>query len=103
MFVVSPVTASSNESARGISMSAPFCGAGRGGSFSDFPPPNSSEKMSRKDDPPEEAFALSPQSKPSKSKGAPARPAPPGAPLPGAPWPRAAASASCSEYWPKRS
>src|SRR5919199_2238452 len=79
MFVVSPVTASSNERASGISMSSPFCGAGRGGSFSCRPPPKSSEKMSRKLDPPPpedeaEVFTLL-QSKPAKSKGTP-RPAP---------------------------
>src|SRR5215212_5730439 len=50
MFVVRPVTASSNESASGISMSAPFCGIGRGGSFSALPPPKSSEKISRKEE-----------------------------------------------------
>src|ERR1044071_3073041 len=80
MFVVRPVTASSNESASGISMSAPFCGTGRGGSFSAFPPPNSSEKMSRNEDPPpvEEEVVVFPQSKPAKSKGTP----PPRAPAP---------------------
>src|SRR5919205_2393134 len=66
MLVVRPWTASSNVSASGISMSAPFCGTGRGGSFSAFPPPNSSEKISRNDDPPpaDGAPAL-PQSNPS--------------------------------------
>src|SRR5919107_2415375 len=55
MFVVIPVTPSSNESASGISMSAPFCGIGRGGSFSFELPPNRSAKMSRKlDEPPED-------------------------------------------------
>src|SRR5919199_3811460 len=92
MLVVSPVTASSNESASGISMSAPFFGMGRGGSFSWRPPPKSSEKMSRKLDPPppeEEAEGLTLlQSKPAKSKGTPRpAPSPPAAP-------RAAASAS---------
>src|SRR4030095_7076381 len=97
-FVVSPLIASSKESDRGISMSAPRCGCGRGGSFSfALPPPNRSAKMSRKlllpllplVEPP-------PQSKPVKSK--------PGAVLPvEGPAPRAAASARLSEYWPKRS
>src|SRR5829696_8469513 len=103
MFVVSPVTPSSNESASGISMSAPFCGIGRGGSFSAFPPPNSSEKMSRNEEPPpvEEEVVVLPQSKPVKSKGTPPPRAP--APPPGPDAPRAAASASWSEYDPKRS
>src|ERR671921_1109893 len=39
MFVVIPVTASSNESASGISMSSPLRGIGRGGSFSLALPP----------------------------------------------------------------
>src|ERR1043165_5037425 len=67
MFVVSPVIASSNESARGISMSAPFFGIGRGGSFPALPPPNNSEKMWRKDEPPPEEVEDEPavlQSKP---------------------------------------
>ncbi len=104
MFVVRPVTASSNESASGISMSAPFCGIGRGGSFSAFPPPNRSEKMSRNEEPPPavEEVAVLPQSKPAKSKGTPAPPRAP-APPPGPVAPRAAASASWSEYDPKRS
>src|SRR5256714_296658 len=103
MFVVRPVTASSNESARGISMSSPFFGIGRGGSLSALPPPpKSSEKMSRKLEPPpaDEAVELVPQSKPAKSNGTP-RPAPAAPPPPAGP--RAAASASVSEYWPKRS
>src|SRR5215212_6710275 len=105
MFVVSPVTASSNESASGISMSAPFCGIGRGGSFSCLPPPNSSEKISRKEElPPPPAVEDEPaevlQSKPVKSNGAP-RPAPAAPPAPGPVAPRAAASASWSEYCPK--
>ena len=49
MFVVNPLIASSNERLSGISMSAPRCGCGRGGSFSLVaPPPNRSAKMSRK-------------------------------------------------------
>src|SRR5206468_10961224 len=45
MFVVRPLIASSNESAKGISISAPFCGCGRGGSFSfAAPPPKRSAK-----------------------------------------------------------
>jgi hypothetical protein len=103
MFVVSPVTASSNERASGISMSSPLRGMGRGGSFSCLPPPKSSEKMSRKLEPPppeDEAEVLTLlQSKPAKSKGTPPRPAP----SPPGVAPRAAASANCSEYWPKRS
>src|SRR5919107_4291265 len=98
MFVVIPVTASSNESASGISMSAPFCGIGRGGSFSRALPPKRSEKMSRKDEPPPDdappAEVL--QSKPAKSNGGDVRPPPPPpAPKPPAS-PRAAASAGVS-------
>src|SRR5918997_937501 len=81
MFVVRPVTDSSKERASGISMSAPRCGMGRGGSRSSLPPPKRSAKMSRKDDPPppeEVDEEEAPQSKPVKSKGGePARPAPP--------------------------
>src|SRR3712207_6131422 len=71
MLVVMPRTASSKESASGISISAPLTGCGRGGSRSAFPPPpKRSAKMSRKLVPPppvDEEDAL-PQSKPSKSK-----------------------------------
>src|ERR1041384_2464751 len=73
MFVVIPLIASSNESASGISMSAPRCGIGRGGSFSCLPPPNKSAKMSRKlETPPPDAplVVVLPQSKPVKSNGA---------------------------------
>src|SRR6185295_14910080 len=48
MFVVKPLIASSNERLSGISMSAPRCGCGRGGSLSFAAPPNRSAKMSRK-------------------------------------------------------
>src|SRR6266496_3248984 len=71
MFVVSPLIASSNDSASGISMSAPRCGWGRGGSCSlVLPPPNKSEKISRKLLPPPvlEPVEALPQSKPVKSK-----------------------------------
>src|SRR6185503_3939848 len=69
MFVVNPLIASSNERLRGISMSAPLCGCGRGGSFSfAAPPPNKSAKMSRKLLPPPEEVELPPQSNPVKSK-----------------------------------
>src|SRR5207237_9303587 len=85
MLVVMPLTASSNESASGISMSAPRCGIGRGSSFSCLPPPNRSAKMSRKLDPPPlvvlPAPPALPQSKPVKSNGALRLPAPP-APAP---------------------
>src|ERR1044071_5769198 len=66
MFVVNPLIASSNERLRGISMSAPLCGCGRGGSFSfTAPPPNKSAKMSRKLlPPPDEVELLPPQSNP---------------------------------------
>src|ERR1044071_7746783 len=100
MFVVSPWIASSNERLSGISMSAPFCGCGRGGSFSFVaPPPNKSAKMSRKllPPPPDEVEPL-PQSNPVKSKPGAVRPPPPVGP----PAPRAAASARFSEYCPKR-
>src|SRR5918997_955585 len=96
MFVVMPVTDSSKERASGITMSAPRCGIGRGGSRSSLPPPKRSAKMSREDEepPPAEGFDEEevPQSKPVKSKGgAPARPDEPPPPKP--PAPRAAASA----------
>src|SRR5215210_4896033 len=70
MFVVNPLIASSNERLNGISMSAPFCGCGRGGSFSFVgPPPNKSAKMSRKLlPPPEDEVEALPQSNPVKSK-----------------------------------
>src|SRR5689334_11918537 len=71
MFVVSPLIASSNERLSGISMSAPLCGCGRGGSFSFAvaPPPNKSAKISRKLLlPPPEDVELPPQSNPVKSK-----------------------------------
>src|SRR5215217_6195078 len=99
MFVVNPLMASSNERLNGISMSAPFCGCGRGGSFSFVaPPPNKSAKMSRKLlllPAPDEVDAA-PQSNPVKSKPGAVRP-------PDGPAPLAAASARLSEYWPKRS
>src|ERR1041385_818422 len=99
MFVVSPLIASSNESASGISMSSPFFGCGRGGSFSFAePPPKRSAKMSRKLVPPplDPPVAL-PQSNPVKSKPGAVRVPPEG------PAPRAAASARLSEYCPNRS
>src|SRR6185503_17320646 len=98
-FVVNPLIASSKERLKGISMSAPLCGCGRGGSFSfAAPPPNRSAKMSLKlVPPPDELELLLPQSKPVKSKPGAVRP-----PLDG-PAPRAAASARFSEYCPKRS
>src|ERR1044072_7595643 len=98
--VVKPLIASSNVTLRGISMSAPRCGCGRGGSFSfAAPPPNKSAKMSRKllPAPPLVLVDPPPQSNPVKSKPGAVRPPPDG------PAPRAAASARFSEYWPKRS
>src|SRR5689334_25385117 len=97
--VVSPLIASSNVTLKGISMSAPRCGCGRGGSFSfAAPPPNRSAKMSRKLLPPPPLVVVPPpQSKPVKSNPGAVRP-----PLDG-PAPRAAASARFSEYCPKRS
>src|SRR5687767_2205431 len=92
MFVVSPLIASSNVRLRGISMSAPRCGCGRGGSLSFVAPPNRSAKMSRKllPPPPPEVVVL-PQSKPVKSKPGDVRP-------PDGPAPLACASARLSEY-----
>src|SRR5215213_7784236 len=100
MFVVNPLIASSNVRLKGISMSEPLCGCGRGGSFSfAAPPPNKSAKMSRKLLlPPDEVEPLL-QSNPVKSKPGAVRPPPPVGP----PAPRAAASARFSEYCPKRS
>src|ERR1043165_2874682 len=99
--VVSPLIASSNVTLRGISISAPRCACGRGGSFSfAAPPPNRSAKMSRKLEPVELPLVPAeppPQSTPVKSKPEVVRP-----PLVG-PAPRAAASARFSEYCPKRS
>src|ERR1043165_3301179 len=99
MFVVNPLIASSNERLKGISICAPLCGCGRGGSFSfAAPPPNKSAKMSRKLlPPPPEEVELPPQSNPVKSNPGAVRPPPDG------PAPRAAASARFSEYCPKRS
>jgi hypothetical protein len=75
MFVVNPLIASSNERLSGISMSAPLCGCGRGGSFSfAAPPPNKSAKMSRKLLPPPDEVELPPQSNPVKSKPGAVRP-----------------------------
>src|SRR6185369_16449759 len=100
MFVVNPWIASSNDNVNGISMSAPRCGCGRGGSFSFVaaPPPKRSAKMSRNvlPPPPPVPVEVLPQSKPVKSKPGAARPLDGPAPL-------AAASARLSEYWPKRS
>src|SRR5215510_980019 len=97
--VVNPLIASSNVRLSGISMSAPRCGCGRGGSFSFVaPPPKRSAKMSRKLlPPPPEPVDAPPQSNPVKSKPGEVRPPPDG------PAPRAAASARLSEYCPKRS
>jgi hypothetical protein len=95
IFVVIPWIASSKDNARGISISAPRLGCGRGGSLSLAPPPKRSEKISRKLVPPPE-LEVEPQSKPVKSN--------PGAARPVLGWaPRAAASARLSEYCPKRS
>src|SRR6266540_4561932 len=96
ILVVNPLIASSNDKARGISISAPRLGCGRGGSLSLLdPPPKRSAKISRKLVPPPEPV-LVPQSKPLKSN--------PGVvePVVG-PAPREAASARLSEYCPKRS
>src|SRR5689334_8028531 len=74
--VVNPLIASSNETDSGISISAPRCGCGRGGSFSRVaPPPKRSAKMSLKllPPPPPELVAL-PQSNPVKSKPGAVRP-----------------------------
>src|ERR1041385_7199876 len=98
--VVKPLIASSKESESGISMSSPRFGCRRGGSFSRVaPPPKRSAKMSRKLllPPLLPLLVEPPQSKPVKSKPGAARPPPVG------PAPRAAASASFSEYDPKRS
>src|SRR4030095_16692848 len=90
IFVVNPWIASSKDNARGISISAPRLGCGRGGSLSLAPPPKRSEKISRKLVPPPE-LEVEPQSKPVKSN--------PGAARPVLGWaPRAAASARLSEY-----
>src|SRR5215217_551367 len=99
MFVVSPLIASSNVRLSGISISAPFCGWARGGSFSRVaPPPKRSAKMSRKLLlPPAEPGDAVPQSNPVKSKPGAVRPPPDG------PAPLDAASARFSEYCPKRS
>ena len=89
--VVRPVMASSKVSESGISMSAPRCGCGRGGSRSALAPPNKSAKMSRKlVPPPGVEVDVVPQSKPEKSNGVP--------PVYAGPAPRAAASARLSEY-----
>src|SRR6266850_3640737 len=99
MFVVSPLIASSNDSASGISISAPRWGCGLGGSFSLVaPPPNRSAKISLKLLPllPAPVVEALLQSKPVKSK-------PGGVRVVEGPAPLAAASARLSEYWPKRS
>src|SRR5262245_51832729 len=93
-FVVSPLIASSNDSAKGISISAPRWGCGLGGSFSlAAPPPKRSAKISRKllAPPPPEPEPVPPQSKPVKSKPGEVRPV-------DGPAPFAAASAKLSEY-----
>src|SRR6185503_8330464 len=91
--VVKPLIASSNESASGISISAPRLGCARGGSCSLAEPPKRSAKISRKLEPPlvpPPGVAVVLQSNPLKSKPGVARPVV-------GPAPRAAASARLSE------